>query len=201
MARPVQRKTSPLTLHSQEHEMKRNARTTYLNTIQNRDSYPTHVVVSAIQGLYHVSEFKDEKYLFPLLECDNESIVSEALIALYANFHVKDCIIDKIIQLASTYVDNERGSSLQQTAINILEELSLNDKALHDKLISIAENYKNIKPESDSAFVNAKIWQFLAKNAEKKLNSDDQNELIWNIHSERSDRIRNEIRKALVAKT
>ena len=178
----------------------KNSRKTFLDTISNKDFFPVHVTVSAIQGLYHVSEKGDEKYLIPLLDCDNKKIAGVTLSTLYTNFHLGEQLKDRIVCFASHYLKEDEDNDLQTNAIIALADMSLTDTTMLKKLIEIGEKYFEIVPETNAACTNALVWKLLANHTGKKIDGEAINELVWNTHSERSEEIRCQIRKNIILK-
>jgi hypothetical protein len=179
-----------------------NGRKSFIENILNRKSLQTHVVVSSIQSLYHVAEEGDEKYLLPLLDCDDKIIAGWALAILYTNFHLYSLLKNKILQYASTYPEIDDGTAeLQFHALFCLQDMAPNDMEMFNQLVEIAENYKRIQNTSEvyveAANNNVSVWKFVAKLVDLKITGTESKELYWNIHSETSELIRNKIRDGI----
>jgi hypothetical protein len=180
-----------------------NGRKSFIENILNRESLQTHVVVSSIQSLYHVAEEGDEKYLLPLLDCDDKIIAGCALDILYTEFHLYSLLKNKILQYASTYpeIDDDGTEELQCNALFCLQDMASNDMEMFNQLVEIAENYKWIQNTSEvyvgAANNNVSAWEFVAKLVDVKITSTESEELYWNIHSETSELIRNKIREGI----
>jgi hypothetical protein len=180
-----------------------NGRKSFIENILNRESLQTHVVVSSMQGLYHVAEEGDEKYLLPLLDCDDKIIAGWALAILYTNFHLYSLLKNKILQYASTYPEIDDGTAeLQFHALFCLQDMASNDMEMFNQLVEIAENYKWLQNTSE-VYVeaannnNVSVWEFVAKLVDVKITGTESKELYWNIHSETSELIRNKIREGI----
>ncbi|MDR1181831.1 MAG: hypothetical protein LBL13_07615, partial [Bacteroidales bacterium] len=71
------------------------------------------------------AEEGDEKYLLPLLDCDDKIIAGWALATLYTNFHLYSLLKNKILQYASTYPEIDDGTAeLQFHAFQDIENQS-----------------------------------------------------------------------------
>lgn len=170
-------------------------RQTLINNIINANSLPEHVVISAINCLYHVSQKGDEKYLFPLLNSDNKNIAGAALASLTANFHYATALKDQMLHFAASYPENEEGGyELQMYAIFGLANLATDDVTILDELLVLAETYTEMPNNFDAASMNSQMWVSLADILDIRITGDEQSELSWNPLSERSEKIRDRIR-------
>ena len=181
-----------------------------LENIRNRELLPSHVVVSAVQGLVRVANIGDEKLLFTLLDDKNKSIAAAALSALSIHYPEFPNLNDRIVEFASMSPQDDDESDLQLRAIFALERLAASNVFMLKKLIQIAENYKDLSCLSGdysdltylpiNYFANAGnfiAWEALAKLCNEKIRQEEKDELTGNPHSERSERIRDHIRKSL----
>jgi hypothetical protein len=192
---------------SKKHKHKRihNPRNSYINNISNVDSLPDNVVISSIQGLCHVCDVGDDKYLMPLLECKNKSIAAVALSALCIHFGMCEKLIDRIVSWASDYGTHDydyesfddyawHWSKLQFSALLELATLAEYDQDMLKLLLSIAEDYHSHKDNSPQASMNCSIWKLLARMSGQKISGDESDALMSYPHSEQSEKIRNRIR-------
>ncbi|GHT11324.1 hypothetical protein FACS1894170_04730 [Planctomycetales bacterium] len=127
--------------------MRDNGRKILIENIQNCDSFPSNVVVSAIQGLCHLGERGDEKFLLPLLEHYDKKIAAAALSSLCFHFEFTKKLLNRIIQFASEYPRDEEEHELQRTAIFILADLATEDDTLlpfRNKLRFLLTNFFEI---------------------------------------------------------
>jgi hypothetical protein len=176
-------------------------RESLIRNILNADNLEENVVISAVQSLYHVAEKGDEKYLLQLLKNKNLRIVAWALEMLHVNFHLDNEIKEHVFLYASQYAslyplcEQEEREELQMYALIILQSMAFTDKEALRILIEIAEDYKWIPNVSAAASANAFAWELLAKIYGLKVKGEENIELVWNVHSSKSELIRCKIRK------
>lgn len=177
--------------------MRDRTRQSLIDNILSCNLLPSHTVVSAILGLCHLQKEGDEKFLLPLLEHNDKSIIDATLSSLCFHFGYTQKLLDRIIQFASQYPSNEEsnGYKLQGTAIFILSNLAKDNDDILNKLIEIAENCHNISECSDAALMNTSAWEALAELSGQKIKSYESDTLFWNPQSTESELIRDKIRK------
>ncbi len=174
------------------------SRATLIQTLYHHSSFESHVVISAIQGLWHVSETGDEKYLIPLLDCNDTSIAAAALSMLSTHYSELPFLTDRIIEFASTYPHGcEDNSELQIAAIFALERLAASNERILKILIEIAECDEPHSDSSEALFANVAAWESLARLGKLKLSGEEIRELHYNPHGVASNTIRKRIEKSV----
>jgi len=173
-------------------------RKTYLDNIHNRESLPTHVVVSAVQGLFRVADRGDEKYLMPLLDSGDKAIASAALSTLRIHWSEMPHLMDRIVEFASEYPHNDEENILQLSAIRAIEEYAISNDSMVLRLVEIAERYRELPDSFEAHQANAAAWEALANLTGEKITGKDDIELTWNIHGEASEKIRERIRESIL---
>lgn len=181
-------------------------RESLLENIRNRKSLPSHVVVSAVQGLVRVAEIGDEEILFALLDDKDKSVAGVALSVLSIHYPELPRLNDRIVEFASTYPHDGEEDDLHTRAIIALERMAKTDHLMFKKMIEIAENYSELQnPSNDysdpasipseALNMNAFVWEALARLCDDKIRGVEHTELTWNPHSLLSEKIRDRIRE------
>jgi len=174
-------------------------RKTYLDNLRVWKQLKPNVVVSSIQGLMHVADIGDEKYLIPFIDCDNQSIASEALSMLWMYYPTVFHIKDRIVEFATAYPKNdEEENLLQLCAIRALEHYAAKDTSMFFLLVEIAERYGELPDTFEAHQANVSAWEALANLTGEKISGKEETELTWNILSDLSEKIRERIRQAVL---
>jgi len=174
-------------------------RKTYLDNLRNWKQLKPNVVVSSIQGLMHVADIGDEKYLIPFIDCDNKSIASEALSMLWIHYPTLLHIKDRIVEFASAYPQNdEEENLLQLCAIRALEKYAATDASMFLLLVEIAERYGELPNTFEAHQANVSAWEALANLTGERISGKEDTELTRNTHSDLSEKIRERIRQAIL---
>jgi len=190
---------------NKQHTSEYQIRKSFIENIHHRDSLPSSLVTSSITGLARIGEPGDEKYIIPLLDCEDKLIAAEALFSLHIHYPETPQLKDRIVVFASTYPCEGEESELQLQALIAMEHYAQDNSAMFKKLVEIAECYKDICKTSDDSesicapsdalSTNAYAWEALARLCNDKIRGDEHTELTWNPHSTTSEKIRERIRK------
>lgn len=171
--------------------IKHSPRELVLRILKESGQHDRADLLKALYDIRYNTGDGDEAVLYPLLDHPDDGVVASALFTLWHSYDVRAEMSPTIRRLAWGDDRDQMDMPIQTMAITLLSEIAKSDSAALAELTAIAEDTKT------SDIPRNRAWHCLADHFGVEWLSDYSDEMIMTPESDKSEEIRQIIRRAI----